>query len=154
MNNVQEHPAKMLRIVGIERVTARNTEKVWIRIRVWENAVRCSRWDADAGEQRFTTVEEVRENVGVAADDGTKKLTDVHIFTDRADSRSAAVRIAHETHDAARAATEVGLEIPHGWPDGWGACGFRLGWELDWPAAAACHWTSPCCRTKPSNFEL
>lgn len=34
MSNVQEHLAKMLRIVGIEKITARNTEKVWVRIRM------------------------------------------------------------------------------------------------------------------------
>ncbi|WP_229376975.1 hypothetical protein [Streptomyces spirodelae] len=55
----------------------------------------------------------------------------VRVFTGRADSRSAAVRIAHEVYDAARDAAEVGLEIPHGRPDGWGACGYRPGWELD-----------------------
>ncbi|MGW1784910.1 hypothetical protein ACWCQQ_38270 [Streptomyces sp. NPDC002143] len=66
----------MLRIVGIEKITARNIEKVWVRIRMWEDAVRCFRGDADADEQRFTRPEEVRENVGVAAADDTKKLTD------------------------------------------------------------------------------
>ena len=50
---------------------------MWVRIRMREDAVRCSRWDADADERRFTRPEEVRENVGVAAADGTKKLTDV-----------------------------------------------------------------------------
>ncbi|MFG3403672.1 hypothetical protein [Streptomyces sp. NPDC048142] len=77
MSDVKEYLAKMLRIVGIEKITARNTGKAWVRIRMWEDAVRCSRWDAGADEQRFTTVEEVRENVGVAAIDGTKRLTDV-----------------------------------------------------------------------------
>ncbi|WP_327357756.1 hypothetical protein [Streptomyces sp. NBC_01304] len=77
MSDVQEHLAKMLRIVGIEKITTRNIEKVWVRIRMWEGAVRCSRWDPDAGEQRFTAVEEVSENVGMAAADGTTKLTDV-----------------------------------------------------------------------------
>ncbi|ELP65834.1 hypothetical protein STRTUCAR8_01597 [Streptomyces turgidiscabies Car8] len=76
VSDVQEHLAKMLWIVGIEKITARNIEKVWVRIRMWEDAVRCSRWDADADEQRFTRPEEVRGNVGVAAADGTKKLTD------------------------------------------------------------------------------
>ncbi|WP_405824133.1 hypothetical protein OG705_28945 [Streptomyces sp. NBC_00838] len=75
MRDVQEHLAKMLRIVGIEKITGRNIEKVWVRIRMWEVAVWCSRWDAD--ELRFTRVEEVRENVGVAASDGMQKLTDV-----------------------------------------------------------------------------
>ncbi|WP_338675957.1 hypothetical protein V1460_25535 [Streptomyces sp. SCSIO 30461] len=77
MSDVQEHLARMLRIIGIEKITARNIENVWVRIRMWEVAVRCSRWDADADDQRFTTLEEVRENIGVAAADGTKKLTDV-----------------------------------------------------------------------------
>lgn len=76
MSDVQEHLAKMLRIVGIEKLSARNTEKVWVRIRMWESAVRCSRWDADTKEEQFTTVAEVRGNVGVAAVDGAKKLTD------------------------------------------------------------------------------
>lgn len=49
---------------------------MWVRIRMREDAVRSFRWDADADEQRFTRPEEVRENVGVAAADGTKKLTD------------------------------------------------------------------------------
>ncbi|WP_412075514.1 hypothetical protein ACLF6K_06225 [Streptomyces xanthophaeus] len=77
MNDVQKHLAKMMRIVGIEKITARNSEKVWVRIRMWEEAIRCSRWNVDADERRFTTVEEVRENVGVIAADGTKKLPDV-----------------------------------------------------------------------------
>lgn len=81
-------------------------------------------------------------------------LRGLHIFTGRADSRSAAVRFAHEVYDAARAATEAGLEIEHGRPDGWGACGFRPGWELDWPAATAYRWTNPYRWTKPSTFEL
>ncbi|WP_041822851.1 hypothetical protein [Streptomyces davaonensis] len=70
-------------------------------------------------------------------------LSGVHVFTGRADSRSAAVRIAHEVYDAARAAREDGLEIPHDRPDGWGACGYRPGWELDWPAAIAGRWNNP-----------
>ncbi|WP_435811252.1 hypothetical protein [Streptomyces ossamyceticus] len=40
----------------------------------------------------------------------------MHVFTGQADSRSAAVRIAHEVYDAARAAREAGLEIPHDRP--------------------------------------
>ncbi|NUR01551.1 MAG: hypothetical protein HOY79_34985 [Streptomyces sp.] len=77
MSDVQEHLAKMLRIVGIDKITAGNIEKVWVRIRMWETAVQTSRWDVDADAEQLTTVEEVRENVGVAAADGTKKLTDV-----------------------------------------------------------------------------
>ncbi|MFJ2778241.1 hypothetical protein [Kitasatospora sp. NPDC087315] len=76
MNDVQKHLAKMLRIVGIEKITTRNTEMVWVRIRMWELAVQCSRWDTDADAELLTTVKEVRENVGVTAADGTKKLTD------------------------------------------------------------------------------
>ncbi|MYR60107.1 hypothetical protein GTY54_29035 [Streptomyces sp. SID625] len=77
MSDVQEHLTKMLRTVGIEKITVRNTEKVWVRIRMWEDAVRCPRWNADTDENRFTTVKEVSGNVGVAAADGTKKLTDM-----------------------------------------------------------------------------
>ncbi|MFF3264931.1 hypothetical protein ACFYWO_37940 [Streptomyces sp. NPDC002932] len=69
----------------------------------------------------------------------------LHVFTGRAASRSAAVRIAHEVYDAARAATEAGREIPHGRPDGW---------ELDWPAETASRWTNPYRWTKPSTYEL
>ncbi|MEU7156012.1 hypothetical protein AB0A98_06145 [Streptomyces chrestomyceticus] len=53
MSDAQEHLAMMLRIVGIEKATVRNIEKVWIAIRVWEYAVRCSRWAADAGLSCF-----------------------------------------------------------------------------------------------------
>ncbi|MDP9954292.1 hypothetical protein [Streptomyces vinaceus] len=83
-----------------------------------------------------------------------RSVTGLHVFTGRADSRSAAVRIAHEVYDAARAATEAGLEIPHGRPDGWGACGYRPGWELDWPAATAGRWTNPNRWTKRHPYEL
>ncbi|MCM2392609.1 hypothetical protein [Streptomyces albipurpureus] len=78
----------------------------------------------------------------------------LHVFTGRADSRSSALRIAHEVYDAVRAATEVGREVPHGRPDGWGACGFRPGWELDWTAATAGRWANLCRSTEPSNLEL
>ena len=70
-------------------------------------------------------------------------LSGTHVFTGPADSRSAAVRIAHEVYDAARAAQEAGLEIPGKRPDGWGARGYRPGWELDWPAATAGQWNTP-----------
>ena len=70
-------------------------------------------------------------------------LSGVHVFTGPADSRSSAVRIAHEVYDAARAAQEAGLEIPGKRPDGWGARGYRPGWELDWPAATAGQWNNP-----------
>ncbi|MET9375952.1 hypothetical protein ABZX98_17655 [Streptomyces sp. NPDC002992] len=53
------------------------------------------------------------------------------------------MKAAHEVSDAARAAAEAGLETPHGRPDGWGAWGYRPGWELDWPAAKAGPWTNP-----------
>ncbi|MBK3583337.1 hypothetical protein JHN49_06235 [Streptomyces sp. MBT57] len=82
------------------------------------------------------------------------KTRGLHIFTGRAPSPSAAVRIAHEVYDAARAASEAGLKIPHGRPDGWGACGYRPGWDLDWPAATACRWLNPYCWTEPHPFEL
>ncbi|WP_405775931.1 hypothetical protein OG241_08400 [Streptomyces sp. NBC_01390] len=38
----------MLRIVGMEKITVRNLGKVWVRIRMWEDAVRSFRWDTDA----------------------------------------------------------------------------------------------------------
>nr|BFD88431.1 hypothetical protein StreXyl84_78320 [Streptomyces sp. Xyl84] len=80
----------------------------------------------------------------------------VHVFTGRADSRSAAVRIAHEVYDTARAAATAGLKIPHGQPDGWGACGYRPGWELDWPATTAGRWNNPYSWTSADDgdFEL
>ncbi|QIB49516.1 hypothetical protein [Streptomyces aureoverticillatus] len=70
-------------------------------------------------------------------------LRGVHVFTGPADSRGAAVRIAHEVYDAARAAREAGLEFPAKRPDGWGVRGYRPGWELDWPAATAGRWNEP-----------
>ncbi|WP_331759409.1 hypothetical protein [Streptomyces sp. NBC_01579] len=84
----------------------------------------------------------------------TPRLSGVHVFTGRADSRRAAVQAAHEVYDAARAARAAGLEIPHGRPDGGGARGYRPGWELDWPAATAGRWTNPYRWTNPSTFEL
>ncbi|MFB7260612.1 hypothetical protein ACFCXH_00350 [Streptomyces nojiriensis] len=77
----------------------------------------------------------------------------VHVFTGRADSDSAAIKAAHEVYDAACAAAEAGREIPHGRPDGWGACGYRPGWELDWPAAKAGPWKSPYSRVTTQPFE-
>ncbi|WPO76286.1 hypothetical protein [Streptomyces sp. KN37] len=83
-------------------------------------------------------------------------LTGVHIFTGPADSRSTAVRIAHEVYDAARAAAEAGLEIDHGRPDGWGACGYRPGWEPEWNAAVVGRWNDPYSWTRAceGDFEL
>lgn len=82
-------------------------------------------------------------------------LSGAHVFTGRADSRSAAVRIACEVYAAARAARQAGLEIPHDRPDGWGACGYRSGWELDWTAATAGRWNDPYSRTRADgDFEL
>ncbi|MFE2140483.1 hypothetical protein ACFXA3_01745 [Streptomyces sp. NPDC059456] len=70
------------------------------------------------------------------------------------DSCSAAIGAAHEVYVAARAAAEAGLEIPYGRPDGWGACGYRAGWELDWPAAKASPWKSPYSWVTRQPFEL
>ncbi|WSY03114.1 hypothetical protein OG590_38545 (plasmid) [Streptomyces goshikiensis] len=84
----------------------------------------------------------------------TPGLRGVHVFTGRADCESAAVRAAHEVYDVARAARGAGREIPHGRPDGWGACGYRPGWELDWSAAKAGPWKSPYSWTNSSAFEL
>ncbi|MGR4884034.1 hypothetical protein ACIPUC_32095 [Streptomyces sp. LARHCF249] len=84
----------------------------------------------------------------------TAGLRGVHVFTGRADSSSAAVKAAHEVYDEARAATEAGLEILHGRPDGWGACGYRPGWELDWAAAKAGPWRSPYSWLNSNAFEM
>ncbi|MFI1286480.1 hypothetical protein ACH4U5_37965 [Streptomyces sp. NPDC020858] len=81
-------------------------------------------------------------------------LRGVHVFTGQAASQSAAVQAAHEVYDVARAAAEAGLEIPHGRPDGWGACGYRPGWEPDWAAAKAGPWKSPYSWTDSAGFEL
>ncbi|MFF2517855.1 hypothetical protein [Streptomyces sp. NPDC058086] len=81
-------------------------------------------------------------------------LEGVQVFTGRADSRSAAVKAAYEVYDAARAAAETGLEIPHGRPDSWGACGYRPGWELEWPAAKAGPWRSPYSWLNSKTFDL
>ncbi|MET8411089.1 hypothetical protein ABZV34_23805 [Streptomyces sp. NPDC005195] len=78
----------------------------------------------------------------------------VHVFTGRADSRSAAVRNAHEVYDAARTAQDAGREIPHESADGWCACGYRPGWQLDWSAARASRWVNPNRWTKARTFEL
>ncbi|MFK0112532.1 hypothetical protein [Streptomyces sp. NPDC091217] len=70
-------------------------------------------------------------------------LSGMHYFTGPADSHSAALRIAHEVYDAAHAAREAGLKIPDKRPDGWGARGYRPGWEPDWPSATADRWNNP-----------
>ncbi|MEV4874337.1 hypothetical protein [Streptomyces syringium] len=67
----------------------------------------------------------------------------MHVFTGHADSRSAAVRIAHEVYDQATAAQQARLEVPGRRPDGWTARGYRPGWELDWKAATAGRWNDP-----------
>ncbi|WP_256356409.1 hypothetical protein [Streptomyces sp. PKU-EA00015] len=64
------------------------------------------------------------------------------------------MKAAHEVYDAARVAAEAGLEIPHGRPDGWGACGYRPGWELDWHAAKASLWKSPYSWLNSKPFEM
>ncbi|MGW7820156.1 hypothetical protein ACWGLF_18970 [Streptomyces puniciscabiei] len=81
----------------------------------------------------------------------------MHVFTGPADSRSAALRIAHEVYDAARAARKAGLEIPDKRPDGWGARGYRPGWEPDWLSATAGRWNNPYSRLRVADdgdFEL
>jgi hypothetical protein len=80
----------------------------------------------------------------------TPGLEGVHVFTGWADSRSAALNAAHEVYDAA----EAGREIPHGGPGGWSACGYRPGWELDWPAATAGPWNDPYSWLNSSPFEM
>ncbi|MFI5702662.1 hypothetical protein ACIA78_21775 [Streptomyces xanthochromogenes] len=78
----------------------------------------------------------------------------LHVFSGRADSCSSALRIAREVYAAAHAAAEAGLEIPHGHMDGWGACGYRPGWELDWSAATAGRWANVRRSAEPRAFEL
>jgi hypothetical protein len=81
-------------------------------------------------------------------------LSGVHVFTGPADSRSAALRIAHEVYDAARAAQEAGLEIADKRPDGWTANGYRPGWEADWLSAMAGRWDDPHSWLRVSDFDL
>ncbi|WP_198655463.1 hypothetical protein [Streptomyces geranii] len=81
-------------------------------------------------------------------------LRGVHVFTGQADSPGTAVRLAHEAYDAARSAQQAGLAIPGSRPDGWGARGYRPGWEPDWPAATADRWKSPYSWTSLSTFGL
>ncbi|MFJ2753572.1 hypothetical protein [Streptomyces sp. NPDC087297] len=78
----------------------------------------------------------------------------VHVFTCRADCDSADLQAAHEVYDAARAAAAAGREMPHGRPDGWGSCGYRPGWELDWPAAKAGPRRNPYSWFNSSPIEL
>lgn len=81
-------------------------------------------------------------------------LSGVHVFTGPADSRIAAVRIAYEVYDAARDAQQTGLATPSKRHDGWGAGGYRPGWEPDWPTATAGRWNDPYSRTRVSDIEL
>ncbi|MFJ3673711.1 hypothetical protein ACIPSE_45440 [Streptomyces sp. NPDC090106] len=90
-------------------------------------------------------------DVPITSTDG---LRGVHVFTGHADSHTSAVRIAHEVYDAARAAQEAGLEIPRVRPDGWGARGYRPGWEPDWLSATAGRWNSPHSWLRASDFDL
>ncbi|MGW6823673.1 hypothetical protein [Streptomyces sp. NPDC055005] len=77
-----------------------------------------------------------------------------HVSTGRADNEDAAVRAAHEADDMARAPRpRPQRRFPTG-GRGWGACGHRPGWELDWPAAKAGPWKSPYSWTNFSAFEL
>ncbi|WSP96042.1 hypothetical protein OG332_47225 (plasmid) [Streptomyces sp. NBC_01233] len=78
----------------------------------------------------------------------------LHVFTGVADSPAAALRRAQEVYDAALAAHAAGLEIPDAQPDGWGARGLRLGWQMDWPAAKADLWRNPVSWTRRSDFAL
>lgn len=81
-------------------------------------------------------------------------LRGLHVFAGVADSRSTALRRAHEVCDAALAAQQAGLEDPGKQPDSWTARGLRPGWELDWLAAKAGPWKSPYSWTTRSDFEL
>ncbi|GHE56352.1 hypothetical protein GCM10018785_27060 [Streptomyces longispororuber] len=78
----------------------------------------------------------------------------VHVFTGRASTRRAAVKAAHAAYTAARAAAEAGLEIPHDRPGGWGARGYRPGWEPDWKAATAGRWNDPYSWTRAGGGDV
>lgn len=79
-------------------------------------------------------------------------LRGVHVFTGPADSRSAALRIAHEAYDAARAAQEAEVESADKELDGWTANGYRPGWEADWVAATAARWNTPYSWRHPHDY--
>ncbi|MEU3605503.1 hypothetical protein AB0E83_08600 [Streptomyces sp. NPDC035033] len=64
----------------------------------------------------------------------------VHVFTGMATDPAAAVRIAEQTYRAAQEAQQAGRTVPGKRPDGWGARGYRPGWQLDWRAATAAPW--------------
>ncbi|MFI9374417.1 hypothetical protein [Streptomyces parvulus] len=64
----------------------------------------------------------------------------LHIFTGLAESRTVAIRTAREAYSAAHTAHRAGCRVPGNRPDGWGASGYRPGWELDWRAATATCW--------------
>lgn len=78
----------------------------------------------------------------------------VHVFTGRADSRRAAIRAAQEAYATAHAAAATGREIPRVQPDGWGARGYRPGWEPIWTAATAGRWNDPYSWGRVGDFEL
>jgi hypothetical protein len=78
----------------------------------------------------------------------------VHVFAGRADSRSAAVKAAHEAYDQAAAAWQAGSEIPDTGPRSWTARGYRPGWVLDRQAATAGCWDDPLSCARVSGMEL
>jgi hypothetical protein len=78
----------------------------------------------------------------------------VHVFTGRADSRSAAVKAAHEVYDQAAAAWQAGSQIPDMRPDGWTARGYRPGWVLDWQQATAGCWDDPLSWTRINSGDV
>ncbi|MET9720492.1 hypothetical protein ABZZ46_34525 [Streptomyces rochei] len=70
----------------------------------------------------------------------TTGASGIHVFTGLADSRSAAIRIARDAYHAAHTAQQTGRKKPCERPNGWGARGYRAGWNLDWNAATALLW--------------
>ncbi|AVI00194.1 hypothetical protein C5L38_34630 (plasmid) [Streptomyces sp. WAC00288] len=64
----------------------------------------------------------------------------VHVFTGMATDPGSAIRIAQQTYRAAQVAQQAGRAIPGKSPDGWGARGYRPGWQLDWRSATAALW--------------
>ncbi|MEV4943513.1 hypothetical protein [Streptomyces zaomyceticus] len=64
----------------------------------------------------------------------------IHVFTGMAADPGAAIRMAQQTYRAAQEAQQAGRRAPGKCPDGWGARGYRPGWQLDWGAATATLW--------------
>ncbi|GGP90219.1 hypothetical protein [Streptomyces melanogenes] len=92
--------------------------------------------------------------VDVPIHDTSRAQHGVHVFTGKASSVEEALDRARQAYDAAFAARQAGLEVPGQQDGGWGACGVRDGWELDWAAANAGPWSTPDSSTRKKPYEL